>query len=153
MERVKKQTIQLNKDTTRIKEFITKAIYNFEKQHGNPKSIGVYSCPWAGWITMNFNLTKKLEEADWNCPDFEFVEYSFIDFREWNEKYEMSINSSLIIQFDKIHSINPETQGDETLNQIFFQYLKRVVRGIDFNKNYKIVLQMLDSNCVETIEM
>ena len=151
---MEKRIIQLDKYTKSIKEFIVKVICDFEKKYGAPQSIGIYSCPWSGWISMNFNLTKQLEEVYYNCPDFEFVEYDLIDFSEWSEKYEMSIDSSLIIQFDnEIHSINPETQGDETLNQIFFQYLKRVVRGIDFNKNYKIVLQMLDSNCVETIEM
>jgi hypothetical protein len=62
--------INLDNDIKIIEDFIQNSIEKFKIENGNPNSIGIYCCPWAGWLTTNFNLDKTLKETENNCPDF-----------------------------------------------------------------------------------
>ncbi len=127
----------------KIEKFILECIQNFKAQHGDPNSIGIYCCPWSGWLTTNFNITKSLEETKNNCPDFEFAEFDVLSFKEWQDEYERDnpeyqINNKILI---------PDTyEGDEGLNKIFFSYLLPILTNIKQKTSIKILVQFLDSN-------
>ncbi len=81
--------IELDKYSNFIENFIQDSIGRFKSDNkGEPKSIGIYCCPWAGWLTTNFNIHKTLNETNNNCPDFEFVEFDFLELDGWQEEYE-----------------------------------------------------------------
>ncbi|KAF2509152.1 hypothetical protein E0W73_19085 [Flavobacterium foetidum] len=140
--------INIDKNTKQIEEFIQNSIERFKIENGNPNSIGIYCCPWAGWLTTNFNLDKTLNEAENNCPDFQFVEFDFLEFPEWQEEYEsdhpkFEINGDII---EHNHDF-----GDEKLNELIFNYLKPIALKIKDKNNSNVLLQMLDSNFIELI--
>lgn len=135
--------VDLNQYTQDIKGFIDSSINKFRTEHQVPNSIGIYCCPWAGWLTTNFNINKSLLESDNNCPDFEFVEFDFFDLSEWQNEYEKD---------NPAFKLNNETTylnrdlGDEQLNQLIYNYLKPIVLELKENLNSRVILQMLDSN-------
>lgn len=140
--------VNLDENITEIKEFIQNSIEKFQIEKGNPNSIGIYCCPWAGWLTTNFNIDKTLKETENNCPDFQFVEFDLLELETWQEEYEndtpeFSINGR-IIEYN--HYL-----GDEKLNEIIFGYLKPIVRRIKEKNNSDFLLQMLDSNLAEVV--
>ncbi|MES1182015.1 MAG: hypothetical protein ABUL44_04380, partial [Flavobacterium sp.] len=118
-------------------------------QNGNPNSVGIYCCPWSGWLTVNFNLRKSLENTNNNCPDFEFVEFDMLDFPEWRSEYESNDQTyqtgNTVIQFN-------HERGDDELNKIFFSYLLPLVTELKGKIKCKILLQFLDSNYSMVLE-
>ncbi len=50
----------LDNTTGKIKAFLNASILKFQSENNTPSSIGVYCCPWSGWISMHFNATKNL---------------------------------------------------------------------------------------------
>jgi len=142
--------VDLKEDSEDIKEFIKAGLDKFSKEVQKPVMIGVYCCPWSGWISLNFNINYRLDETFYSCPDFEFVEYDMLEFKHWEEEYEswegIWTDSNLKIYYG--HG----NDGDEGLNRFVFSYLKEVI--INLNEKYKLpptLLQFLDSNCWEKI--
>ncbi len=140
--------VDLDKNTQEIKEFINASLNRFQEENGQPNSIGIYCCPWAGWLTTNYNIHKNIADTENNCPDFEFVEYDFLELSEWADEYETDhpeykLNGSVIR-----HSHNA---GDESLNERIFEYLKPIVVDFKEKHNFNFLLQMLDSHKVEVI--
>ena len=127
-----------------ICQFIVESVQKFEKLHGKPNSIGIYCCPWSGWLTTNFNLRISLPDTGENCPDFEFVEFDSLDFPQWQSEYE-----SDEAEYQLGNSIIKYTHegGDEELNEIFFSYLLPVMKEVKRSIDQTILLQLLDSNC------
>lgn len=140
--------IDLNKNKQEIIDFLNSSIDRFLKNNEKPNSIGVYCCPWAGWITTNFNISKNIAETENNCPDFEFVEFDFLELSKWEDEYETDTPEykldGSIIQHD--HNLR-----DESLNQLIFEYLKPIVIEFKMKHDFDFLLQMLDSNKVEII--
>ena len=140
--------VVLDNYKSKIDEFIVESAQKFETLHGNPNSIGIYCCPWSGWLTINFNLNKSLQETGDNCPDFEFVEIDILDFPEWQNEYESDNpeyqTGNAVIQFN-------HEEGNEGLNKIFFSYLLPIVSETKTKIKRKILLQFLDSNCNEVL--
>jgi len=140
--------IDLNENTENIKKFLSTSINRFQSENEKPNSIGIYCCPWSGWITTNFNVNTKLTETENNCPDFDYVEYDFMEIPEWQEEYEndkpeFKVNGSII---NHNHDL-----GDENINELIFEYLKPIVSELKNNYNSDFLLQMLDSRMVEEI--
>lgn len=140
--------LNLDHDLQKIEDFIQDSIQKFQTESGQPSSIGIYCCPWAGWLTTNFNLSKTLEETQNNCPDFQVVAYHFLDLPEWQEEYEKSepifqINGSKI-------ELSPRS-GDEKPNGTVFDYLKPIVARIKSKNAAVFLLQILDSRFVEVV--
>jgi hypothetical protein len=133
---------------SKIDEFIVEAVQKFKTLHGSPNSVGIYCCPWSGWLTINFNLKKTLQETDNNCPDFEFVEFDVLDFPKWQDEYETNDpkyqTGKTVIEFN-------HEDGDEKLNKIFFSYLLPIVTETKTKVESKILLQFLDSNCLKVL--
>jgi len=140
--------LNFEENIKQIEEFIHKSIENFKIENGSPNSIGVYCCPWAGWLTTNFNLDKTIEETQNNCPDFQFVEFDFLDLPEWQEEYENN-NPEFEINGRKIeynHNL-----GEETINELIFGYLKLIIHRLKKKSDSVFLLQMLDSKYVEIV--
>jgi hypothetical protein len=140
--------INLNKNIKQIEEFIQNSIEGFQMENGNPNSIGIYCCPWAGWLTTNFNLDKTLKETENNCPDFQFVEFDFLELPEWQEEYEND-NPEFEINSQKVE--HNHDFGDEKLNELIFSYLKPIISRLKDNNNSDFLIQMLDSNFTELV--
>lgn len=138
----------LKNNLNQIENFIQNSIQKFQLENGKPSSIGIYCCPWAGWLTINYNISKSIDETYMNCPDFEVVEFSYVEFPEWQEEYENDLPKFEL--GEKIFECNQDF-GDEELNQLFFNYLKPIVSKIKENINSEFLLQMLDSSFSEKI--
>jgi len=124
------------------------SINKFQIQNGKPSAIGVYCCPWAGWLTTNFNKDKTLEETVTNCPDFEFVAYDFLELTGWQNQYD---GSSITYQFNGEDFVYNEDQSDEKLNEKVFNFLTPIVLKIKAKQTSEILLQMLDSEYVKRV--
>ncbi|MEP2689234.1 MULTISPECIES: hypothetical protein [Maribacter] len=135
--------IDLDENKKGITEFINNSISRFQTEYGLPTSIGIYCCPWSGWITTNFNIKTKLTETENNCPDFDFVEYDYMEIPEWEDEYE-SENPEFKTS-GLVKRVNHDL-GDEVFNKIIFDYLKPIVAEIKEQKDLIFLIQMLDSN-------
>ena len=140
--------IDLNKNIQVIENFLDSSIKRFQEENKRPNSIGIYCSPWSGCLTTNFNISKNIAETENNCPDFEYVEFDFLELSKWEDEYETDnpeykLNGS-IIQHD-------HDSGDESLNHLIFEYLKPIVLGIKKKHDFDFLLRMLDSNEAEVI--
>jgi hypothetical protein len=140
--------LELEPYKIQITEFITDSINRFIAENGPPSSIGIYCCPWAGWLTINFNKSKTLTQTKNNCPDFEFVEFDLLDFPEWQEEYELE---SPTYKIDAQVIVHQHDLGDAKLNELFFHFLEPLAAKIKQQRKEDILLQMLDSNFVKVI--
>lgn len=142
--------IKLSDFDSRIINGIDESIQKYLGQHGSFSALGIYSCPWSGWVSICFNRTKTISDAEENCPDFEDVEYGMIEIEEWSNEYNS--DKSIIEYNNKTHELEIEEVGDDGYNVYFFKYLIDIVNtkyGIKY-KN-KILIQMLDSEYFEII--
>lgn len=135
--------INLDNYAQSIKDFIHSSMASFSDKKGQPASIGIYCCPWAGWLTTNFNINKTIEDTGNNCPDFEFVAFDSMDLGDWQIEYEK--DEPLFQAAGEIPEYNQD-MGDERLNEIVFAYLQPIARGIKHEHPLPLLLQMLDSN-------
>jgi hypothetical protein len=140
--------INLNRNTKQIEEFIQNSIEKFQSENGIPTSIGIYCCPWAGWLTTNFNLDKKLNETEYNCPDFQFVEFDLLELSEWQEEYENEMPKFEIGGQTIEHN---HDFSDEKLNELIFNYLKPIIKRLKEKENSVFLFQMLDSSFAEEL--
>ncbi|SCY15624.1 hypothetical protein SAMN05192588_1420 [Nonlabens sp. Hel1_33_55] len=140
--------IDLNKSTEKINEFLNTSIDRFQSENSKLNSIGIYSCPWAGWISINFNVNKSRIETENNCPDFEYVKFDLLEIPELQDEYETDNPEFKINESIKTHD---HELGDENFNQLIFEYLKPIVKEIKENFESDFLLQMLDSNLAEEI--
>lgn len=131
-----------------ILTFINTSIEKFSGDHGQAKSIGIYVCPWAGWLTTNFNLIKTIEDTKSNCPDFEFVEFDLLELPEFQREYESHAPCFLI--GDKIMEMDTDL-GNEGVNVIVFNVLLPLIRQMKKNMTQEILVQMLDSNYYQVL--
>jgi hypothetical protein len=65
-----------------IIDFITDSIKDFRTQQGKFNSIGIYCCPWAGWISTSFNVEKSIHDTSYNCPDFDIVGFKYLELEK-----------------------------------------------------------------------
>lgn len=138
--------LNLNTNKKSIEDFIQTSIDRFVKENQLPNSVGIYCCPWAGWLSTNFNAKRTIKEVENNCPDFEYVQFGCLALPKWEEEYETDnpqykLGDS-IIQHD-------HDSGDESLNQLIFEYLKPIVIELKLKYDFDFLLQMLDSDKVE----
>jgi hypothetical protein len=134
--------ITLEDSKEKITNFIIDSIEAFKIQNGKFTSIGVYCCPWMGWISMCFNVDKALSATGYNCPDFDVVEFKILGLDSWEEEYE---NGSPAYKLnDQTIELNIDS-GDEVLNELVFKFLSNIILRIKDTYNEHILLQMLDS--------
>lgn len=116
----------------------------FTHENGDFNSLGIYCCPWSGWISYSFNKIRLLEETEFNCPDFEYVEFKFMNIPKWLEIYEN--NGQIKLINDSVVEVS-KLNGDDEFNKIFFDFLIDLVSNSERFKKYrgKIFIQMLDS--------
>jgi len=138
--------INLDHYTETIKEFLQTSMVRFQSENGEPNSIGIYCCPWAGWLTTNFNVDKTLRETENNCPDFEFVEYDGLELEGWQDEYESDEPMYVVGGRTMKHD---HDSGDEELNGLVFRYLEPIAISVKAQFGIDVELQMLDSNYVK----
>lgn len=138
--------LNLNSSESVIKDFIVQAIDQFKSEEGEPSQIGIYCCPWIGWITINFNL--KVEDSR-STPDFNFVEFDIIDFEDWQQEYEAEEAKYML--GDKLIEHNSDL-GDERLNELFFRFLQPIVKELQLRYKLPFLLQLLGSAQLELID-
>lgn len=138
----------LNNYLTQIENFILNSIEKFTSENKQPTSIGIYCCPWAGWLTTNFNISTTIEETENNCPDFEFVEFDILALDKWQEEYENDLPTFKISETTLTHN---HDLGDEKLNELVFRFLEPIAIKIKLKFQKEILLQMLDSNCIKVL--
>ena len=138
--------LNLNSSESVIKDFIVQAIDQFKPEEGEPSQIGIYCCPWIGWITINFNL--KVEDSR-STPDFNFVEFDIIDFEDWQQEYEAEEAKYML--GDKLIEHNSDL-GDERLNELFFRFLQPIVKELQLRYKLPFLLQLLGSAQLELID-
>jgi hypothetical protein len=135
--------IRLESYESLIVNFIQEKTEEFEKEHGKPSTIGIYCCPWAGWLTVNYNTKGSLGSSILNCPDFEYVEYDMLELDEWSEEYVS--DEPKFSNLDKNLITIDREQGDEIFNEIMFKYLNELIIRSNLKEKSRIFLQMLDS--------
>ena len=144
--------INLKDNFSTIETFISKNISKFKQENGTPKTIGIYSHPVYGWVSINFNKTKTLEETESNCPDFEFVEFDLIEFSDWEVKYFDESDTLILTEKGETITLDDE-DGDEGFNEPVFNLLKSaLVNIIPNNPHSEFFVQMLDSEFEEQIK-
>ncbi|MDP9079672.1 MAG: hypothetical protein M3O71_19770 [Bacteroidota bacterium] len=141
--------VELINDREPITQFIIEGLEKFVVEVGKPSIMGIYCCPWSGWITLNFNVTFSLEEQNYSCPDFEFVEFDIVEFQKWEEEYES--DQGVWVDDSKNYEYNFD-EGDEGLNSFFYSFLKNLIFSL--NEKYKLpstIVQFLDSRICERV--
>lgn len=122
--------------------FIVDSIEAFKTQKGNFNSIGIYCCPWSGWISISFNVDKSIEDASYNCPDFDFVEFDLLEPNKWRQEYE---SEAPTYKFGTKTVVFNWDLGDEVINEIVFEFLSTIIITLKNTIKVDILLQMLDS--------
>lgn len=146
--KVKNEILNLDLLKKTIFKMVQDSINKFEIEKGIPNSVGIYCCPRGGWISINFNISKTIEQTLFNCPDFEFLEFEFWENKEILDKIEKQ-SFNILIE-NQVLIVDPDL-GDERINEIFFNFLKPLIVEISQNYKYSILLQMLDSKFVEKL--
>ena len=140
--------VKLDHSKDIIKEFIVNSTQRFSTENEHPNSIGIYCCPWSGWITTNFNLNRSLSDTENNCPDFEFVEYDYLELQEWQNEYE---KDNPVFKYDNQVKYHNHDLEDEHFNRIIFEYLKHIILEVKDKFKSDLLLQMLDSEIAEIL--
>lgn len=140
--------VKLDNSKDMVKEFIVNSTQRFSTENEHPNSIGIYCCPWSGWITTNFNINRSLPETENNCPDFEFVEYDYLELQEWQNEYERENPAFKSNGEIKYHN---HDLGDEHFNRLIFEFLKPILSEIKQKFESDLLIQMLDSELAEVL--
>jgi hypothetical protein len=144
VELIESKHLDLSKFDTKIKEFVIETTNEFINEHGQIQTLGVYTCPRSGWISMNFNQMKDLVISEYNCPDFEFVEFKLLNIDDWETEYEKKEPTILEIN-GNILRLNKDF-GDDEFNKPFFKWLLSILTTISSQLSaIEIYLQFLDS--------
>ena len=125
-----------------ITNFITDSIEDFRTQKGKFNSVGIYCCPWAGWISTSFNIVKSISDTSYNCPDFEIVGFKFLELDRWSEEQEKKTPTYI---FEGKTTVFNFDLGDEAINEVFFKFLSSTIVNLKNDIQVDVLLQMLDS--------
>ncbi|HEX8549821.1 MAG TPA: hypothetical protein VF691_22865 [Cytophagaceae bacterium] len=139
----------LQDDAEKIEQFVLEGFNKFFTENGAPTVMGIYCCPSSGWISLNFNKEKTLEQTFYNCPDFEYVEYSLIDLYDWVQEYESG--SGVWKNKTTTYKYNID-DGDEGLNIFIYNFLKTLILEISGKTTLPATfIQFLDSKIGEEV--
>ena len=144
--------ITLKNFKPRIVAFIDAGLARFTSEHPteNPTTIGIYSCPWSGWVSLCINVGDTDDTHKRNCPDFKFVGYAIVQLPEWEEEY---FSDAQEVQVSESHIVSPSAdEGDEGYNKPFFDFLTEIAK--EYFKDGRVRttwvgVQMLDSALVK----
>lgn len=121
--------VTLEKFKGKIIAFLDEALPRFAANHPKekPTTIGLYSSPGNGWVSLCINSGDTPTTNEENCPDFKFVEFDSIEFAEWQEESE-SEKPKIKISTTKTISPDPD-DGDEGYNEPFFHFLVAIAKN------------------------
>lgn len=147
-----------------MEQFINKSVEEFRANVGEPKWVGVYCCPRSGWVMVCFDTRSCIDETRLNLPDFEYVDYSFMEFHIWNQENERlgellyndidnglqdAVYDLLTDHTGKTITVTGEF-GDDDFEEPFFRMLRTVILKVKCGiGKYNFVVQLLDSKYFE----
>jgi hypothetical protein len=160
-----------------VRELIESSLASFAsgKSDVTWSTFALYACPWAGWITANFDTVANsagivarfsVNGPDWygedewgrfnnNCPDFEFREWRGLDLADWQSEYEEAEPIHVRDLSGQDHFIGSE---NEAINGLAFHFLRTVLsdklssmKGSSLfpGVRHRFGVQLLDSRFVE----
>jgi hypothetical protein len=144
--------IDLSKQSDQVQKWMDDTIPRFltEFPEQTPTSIGLYSSPVNGWVSLCVDVHTEPQSLRTSGPDFTHPEYALLEFAEWQNEYEST--SPIIKRHDSVIVRFNHSQGDEVFNQPFFDFFMRVVN--DYYHSQRVVfrpiwggVQILDSRC------
>lgn len=97
-------------------------------------------------LDKHSSIIEKFIQADNNCPDFEFVEFDFLELDGWQAEYEAE-NPTYKTKGMTVHK--DHDSGDEELNELIFKYMEPMVIKLKANNEPDFLLQMLDSSFIK----
>ncbi len=53
---------------------------------------------------VNFNQNKFLKDTEYNCPDFDYVEFDYLELSDWPFEYEKEQPEFILNNEVKIHN-------------------------------------------------
>lgn len=162
-----------------VVKFICESINQFAEE--NPaevvSTIGIYLCPWAGWMITSFNDKNSSDEfvnqckqnnsncygkdsigeyCD-NCPDFKFSVYTDLNCENWKEECEKHGTIKVKTELLKNVIADCELNGDEAINEVFFRFFNSLIfddsileslNSIQVSSDFRMGVQLLDSEFV-----
>jgi hypothetical protein len=144
--------IDLKSSAEPLVMFLDAQLAAFRAKHPEVASphVALYSCPWSGWVSLCLDPTAQAEQ---NCPDFEFVEFAIFEAHEWTTEYEEQPRLEILDLHGATQIVEPEVDGDEALNRVFFEFLKAILVGQEATaavrrsglRPSRLGVQMLDS--------
>jgi hypothetical protein len=160
-----------------VQELIESSLTSFasEKFGVTWCTFALYACPWAGWITANFDTEANSAEIvdrfsvngpDWyaedergrfnnNCPDFAFREWRSLELPDWQSQYEAAEPIHVRDLSGQDHFIGSE---NEAIDGLVFHFLRTVLSDklsstkgspIFPGGRHRFGVQLLDSRFVE----
>lgn len=142
--------VDLRVDYNEVRNFLNEGIERFVNLKGESKAIGIYSNPNNGWVSLNFNLTKTIEDCYENCPDFEFVEFDLFESISWESEYENEFPQ--VIDFNGKKVAFDDFFGDEQFKVPFHNLLIEIAKDLRIKyEKTSFLVQMLDSNLAEVL--
>ncbi|MBT8409965.1 MAG: hypothetical protein KJN93_10100 [Alphaproteobacteria bacterium] len=144
--------LDLRKAGPQIEAFLVDGIGAFASDHrGTPvRQIGIYSCPWSGWVALCFDSTRQ---DSLSCPDMAYFEEAVLELPHWRTLYEDEDRFTVIGQNSSHGIYDVDETGDEGLNEPVFHLLCAMARGQGVQAaaaelgdgQVQIGVQMLDS--------
>ena len=89
-----------------------------------------------------------------NCPDFEYVDYSCINFPDWQQQCEVHETVTFKNRLGNLIEINQSIDGDEAINKVIYEYYVEILKDLEQRRLFdnlnrdqglRIGVQMLDS--------
>jgi len=160
-----------------VQELIESSLTSFASGKSDAAwcTFALYACPWAGWITTNFDTEANSAQIvaqfsangpDWyaedewgrfnnNCPDFEVCEWRSLELPDWQTEYEEAEPIHVRDSSGQDHFIGSD---NEAINGLAFHFFRTVLsdqlssmkRSLFFPKaRHRFGVQLLDSQFSE----
>ncbi len=118
--------IDLRRHRTQILDFFESGLVEFRHRHPDVAvgHVALYCCPWVGWVSLCIDQAVQLRQ---NCPDFGHVEVAIYEANDWPAEYESEGPLHIVTANGEDLEIDIESEGDEALNAVFFEFLGQLL--------------------------
>jgi hypothetical protein len=152
------QTLDLRDKAARIEAFLIEALMSPKATDPDAEfaQIGLYSCPWSGWISLNLS---HAPQPALNCPDMDEVEVALLELPDWALAHETHEQLKIVGLDGQVDHVDMAETGDEGFNEPIFRFLLEVAGQARVRQAAKslngswIGVQMLDSEFAENFRI
>ena len=85
--------LDLQQDIVLIDEYLRASIAKFQSNVGEPTWVGIYSCPWSGWVSLHFDTSKNLDSNSQYCLGLSYSNDPELEFIAWRNTYSPPIDT------------------------------------------------------------